>query len=73
MLSVEQRVVYRTREMQRLEAVHGEPMGDLLHRLYLEQGLTVAEVGAFLGITKGAASRWLERFSIEIRRARRVA
>ena len=59
--------------MQRLEAVHGVPMGDLLRRLYVDEGLTVDQVGAFLGITKGAASRWLDRFGVEIRRPRRVA
>lgn len=59
--------------MQRLEALHGTPIEDLLRRLYVEQGLTVEGVGAFLGITKGAASRWLDRFGVEIRRPRRVA
>ncbi len=73
MAPVEQRVVYRTREMQRLEAIHGEPMGDLLRRLYEVEGLTVEGVGAFLGITKGAASRWLDRFGIVTRRPRKVA
>lgn len=54
--------------MQRLESIHGEAMGDLLRRLYVAEGLTVDEVGQQLGITKGAASRWLERFGIETRR-----
>lgn len=54
--------------MQRLESIHGEAMGDLLRRLYITEGLTVDEVGQQLGITKGAASRWLERFGIETRR-----
>lgn len=54
--------------MQRLEAQHGESMADLLRRLYVEECLTVEQVGQRLGITKGAASRWLERFGIETRR-----
>ena len=64
---MKQQVVYRTREMQRLEAVHGQPMGDLLQRLYVDEALTVDQVGQRLGVSKGAISRWLERFGIEAR------
>jgi DNA-binding transcriptional ArsR family regulator len=64
---MEQQVVYRTREMQDLEAAWGEPMGDILRRLYLEDGLTVEQVGLRLGKSKGAISRWLERFGIPTR------
>ena len=46
----------------------GKPMQAILHDLYVEQGLTLEQMGAVLGITKGAASRWLERFGIEARR-----
>lgn len=59
--------------MQRIEADRGKPMGDILQELYVERGLTVEQVGVDLGITKGAASRWLERFGIEIRRQGAVA
>lgn len=64
---MEQQVVYRTREMQRIEARYGEPMGDILRRLYVEDGLTVEKVADQLGYSKGAISRWLERFGIETR------
>lgn len=67
MRAMEQQVVYRTREMQRIEASYGEPMGDILRRLYVEDGLTVAQVAERLGFSKGAISRWLERFGIETR------
>lgn len=46
----------------------GKPIDQLLRELYVDQGLTVEQVGAVLGITKGAASRWLERFAIRTRR-----
>ena len=59
--------------MQRLEAIHGRPMGELLQQFYVTDGLTVEQVGQRLGITKGAASRWLDRFGIEIRRPGRAA
>ena len=54
--------------MQSIEAERGKPMDEILRDLYVTRGLTVEGVGADLGITKGAASRWLERFGIEIRR-----
>ena len=54
--------------MQRLEASLGKPMDQILRELYIERGLTVEQVGAELGITKGAVSRWLERFGIQARR-----
>jgi hypothetical protein len=65
---MEQQVVLRTAEMQRLEARLGRPMGEILQDLYIEKGMTLEQVGAELGITKGAASRWLERFGIAARR-----
>ncbi len=54
--------------MQRLEARLGKPMGEILQDLYVDQGLTLEQVGRELGITKGAASRWIERFGIPSRR-----
>jgi len=65
---VTQQVVFRTREMQRIEARLGKPMDAILRELYVDQGLTLEQLGTHLGITKGAASRWLERFGIEARR-----
>lgn len=54
--------------MQILEAARGQSMDAILRDLYLEKGLTVEEVGADLGITKGAVSEWLARFGIRARR-----
>lgn len=65
---MEQQVVFRTREMQAIEAREGRPMDEILRDLYVTQGLTLEAVGDRLGITKGAASRWLERFGIRARR-----
>jgi len=53
--------------MQRIEAMQGRPIAEILEDLYVAKGLTVEQVGTSLGITKGAASRWLDRFGIEIR------
>lgn len=54
--------------MQRLEARLGKPMGEILRELYVDRELTLEQVGKELGITKGAASRWLDRFGIDARR-----
>jgi transcriptional regulator with XRE-family HTH domain len=55
--------------MQLIEAREGRPMDEILRELRITERLTVEEVGRRLGITKGAASRWLERFGIERPRA----
>ena len=68
MSDVTEHVVYRTREMQRLEARYGKPMDVILRELYVEQGLFLEDVGKELGITKGAVSRWLVHFGIPARR-----
>lgn len=59
--------------MQLIEARLGRPMGEILQDLYVDRQMTVEEVGLELGITKGAVSRWLERFGIPARRGGRVA
>jgi transcriptional regulator with XRE-family HTH domain len=47
-------------------------MDAVLRELYLERGLNLEQVGVELGISKGAVSRWLERFGIEARRSGRA-
>jgi len=64
---VQQQVVYKSREMQRVEAAWGRPIEVILRELRIDQALTVEQVGHRLGITKGAASRWLDRFGIDPR------
>lgn len=54
--------------MQRIEFARGKPMDEILRELYVDRGLTVEQVGSELGITKGAVSHWLARFSIPTRR-----
>ena len=67
------RTLIRTREMQVLEAAHGQPIDAILRDLYVRQGLTVDAVGDALGVTKGTISRWLERCGIPARRQGRAA
>jgi DNA-binding transcriptional regulator LsrR (DeoR family) len=66
-----QQVLYRTREMQRLEAERGRPIDVLLRDMYEIRGLTLDEIARDLGLSKSAVSRWLERCGIETRRGRR--
>lgn len=54
--------------MQRIEGRLGKPIDQILREYYVEQGLTVEQVGQKLGQTKGTVSRWLARFGIEARR-----
>lgn len=59
--------------MQVIEARLGRSMDEILRDLYLVRGLTLDAIGVELGVTKGAVSRWLERFGIETRRGGKVA
>lgn len=68
MRGVTEQVVYRSKEMQRVEARYGRPLGELLNEWYHDEGLTLVEIGERLDLTKGAVSRWLERFGVETRR-----
>lgn len=57
----------KTHLMQLLEIRHGEPIDQLLSRLYWDKGLTLAEIGETLGISEAAVSRWMDRLGIPTR------
>ena len=59
--------------MQRIEALRGRPLDQILRELYVDQGLSLEAVGLELGISKGAASRWLQNFGIDARRPGPIA
>jgi hypothetical protein len=65
---VSEQVRYRTREMQRVEALEGRPLDELLRELYVDRGLLLAEVGARWGIGESAVARWLQHFDIPARK-----
>lgn len=54
--------------MQYAEARFDRPLDELLTAWYHEEGLTLDEIGERLGITKGAVSRWMDRFGVTTRR-----
>lgn len=65
---MEQQVVLRSHEMQRAEARLGRSLDAVLTEWYLDEELTLDEIGERLGITKGAVSRWMAAFGIQRRR-----
>lgn len=54
--------------MQRVEALEGRPLDELLRELYVDRGLLLAEVGARWGIGESAVARWLQHFDIPARK-----
>lgn len=71
------RPVYKTRAMQAVEFEHGEPIDELLRRLYLTDCKTQPEIAESLGVDQGTVSRWMREFGIEVPvigpRRRRIA
>lgn len=53
--------------MQILEHRLGEPLEDVLRRLYLNDKKTVKQVAAELGVSTASVSTWMARFGIEAR------
>jgi len=63
-----EQVRYRTKDMQRVEALEGRPLDVVLHDLYVVQEMALAEIGARWGLTESAISYWLKWADIEARR-----
>ena len=64
-----EQVLTKTRHMQLLEAKLGRPLEQVLEELYVEKGLTLAQVAAELdGVSEGTVSDWLRRVGINARR-----
>lgn len=57
----------KTPTMQLIEIRHGEPIDQLLYRLYVEEGKSMAEVAEYLGLSQAAVCRWIERLRIKER------
>lgn len=59
--------VLKSRGMQLVERRLGRPMEDVLRELYVDQGLTVKQVGKTLGVSGPTVSRWMADLGIEAR------
>lgn len=57
----------KTKPMRVIEARMGRPLEELFRELYVERGLTQAEVAAHLGIEASTVSRWMTALGIEAR------
>lgn len=58
----------RSKRIRTIEKRLGEPMQDILRRLYWEEGLTQAEVAKRLRVPAGTIGGWMIRFGINQRR-----
>jgi hypothetical protein len=58
----------RSRRIDELEAQFGEPIEQLLRRLYYADGLSQAELGERLGVPAGTIAGWMIRLGINQRR-----
>lgn len=62
----------KTAQMLEIEQEFGAPIEVILRRLYIEEGMTLKEVGRELGVTAPAISRWMDLFRIPRRQAQWV-
>lgn len=62
-----ERVAIRSRRITQLEARHGEPIEQLLRRLYYDEGLSQAEVAKKLRVPHGTLAGWMIRLGINQR------
>lgn len=60
------RPVLKTRAMQVVEIEHGEPVGALLRRLYVTEGMSQAAIAQRLGLDQGTVSRWMRDFGVDV-------
>lgn len=58
----------KSHTQQVIEQQTGEPIEASLERLYVERGMTQAQVASALGTTRQTVIRWLQDFGIESRR-----
>jgi DNA-binding transcriptional regulator LsrR (DeoR family) len=57
----------RSKRVQAIEKRHGEPLEEILRKLYYDEGLTQAEVAKRLRVPAGSIGGWLIRFGINQR------
>lgn len=60
-------MIFKTLQMQRVEAEYGEPIEDLLRRLYIDEGRTLRDIAVYLGLSFSTVSDYLQRCGIPTR------
>lgn len=63
-----EQVLTKTRHMQLLEAQLGRPLEAVLEDMYVDRGMTLAQVATEFQVTEGTISDWLRRVGINARR-----
>lgn len=63
-------LVFKSRAEQRVEALHGEEIGALLHRLYFDERLTQEQVADRLGVGRSTVIRWFTKYGLAGRHPR---
>ena len=53
-----------TRGMAQVEAAIGQPMTKYLQDAYNDRGLSMAQIGAELGVDKTTVSRWMRQLGV---------
>lgn len=54
----------KTRRMQEVENRFGAPVEEVIRRLYLQEGLTIAELAKRLEVAQGTLGTWMVRLHI---------
>jgi DNA-directed RNA polymerase specialized sigma subunit len=60
-------ITVKSRHQQIVEARFGEPIDELLTRLYVDEGRSQAEIAEALGVSRNAVVRWMAQLGIESR------
>jgi DNA-binding transcriptional regulator LsrR (DeoR family) len=59
---------FKSREVQRIEAEHGQSIDAILLRLYFGEGLTQEQIAQRLGVSRISIIRWFQQVGIETRK-----
>lgn len=65
--------IVKSRHQQLVEAQLGEPIEVALHREYVVEGRSQAEIAERWGVSRNAVNRWMQQADIESRLAPKVA
>jgi len=57
----------KTSAMLKIEKEYGEPIKDLLYRIYVEEEKSTAQIGEMFGVTRGTVCDWMQRVGIQRR------
>lgn len=59
--------IYKTRPMTQVERRIGRPLEDAIRELYIDRGMTQAQVAHEIGVEASTISRWMKDLGIEAR------